>query len=230
MFPIPYRDNLSVDGRSYGVMILVVFLAVVNVPLFLDDGLYQSAISMFGFIPVRFSLHPWANFHTLVTSSVLHADVFHLAGNCLFLVVFGRSLEKLFGLPALLATFPAFGMAGLLVHWALYPDSRAPVIGASGAIAALMGAYLTLFPAARIRLIVFFGWFWRRFTLPAWAFLGFWGGLQVLSTIFGAQDGVAYAVHAGSFVVGVMLAIVWKTSYPFAEERLNSFTLASFSS
>jgi membrane associated rhomboid family serine protease len=140
--------------------------------------------------------------------------------------VFGRSLERLFGLPIFFVAFPFLGIAGLLAHWSLFPASRAPVIGASGAIATLMGAYLALFPAVRMRMVLFLGIFFKRFQVPAWAFLLYWGALQVLSLMFGSggEDNVAYAVHVGGFAVGVLSAVVWKVTYPFAEERLlNSF-------
>lgn len=225
----PYSDNLTAAGHSLGVMILVGLLTIINVPLFLDPTFHRLAVASLGFSPLQFSMHPWATLYNLVTSVVLHGDIFHLAGNCLFLVVFGRSLERLFGMPIFLAAFPLLGIAGLLVHWALYPTSNAPVIGASGAIAAMMGGYLALFPSARIRMIVFLGYVWKRFTLPAWAFLGYWGGLQFFSVVLGSQDGVAYAVHVGSFVAGVIAAIIWKTSYPLAEEQLTEFTKTSFS-
>ena len=223
----PYRDNLIGEGRSYGVLLLVALLAVLNIPLFLDANLHRGAVALLGFVPIRFALHPWTQFHTLITSVFLHGDIFHLLGNSLFLIVFGRSLERLFGRLALLV-FPLLGLAGLLAHWSLYPNSNSPVIGASGAIAFLMGSYLVLFPGAKIRMIIFFGWLWKRFTLPAWAFLGYWGVLQVFSTLNGSQDGVAYTVHAGSFIAGVVAAMAWKTSYPYAEERLLYFTAQSF--
>ena len=225
---VPYRDNLVGKGWSYGSYLLVAVLSAINLPLFLQAKLYKSVIAHYGFIPFKFSTQPATQLHTLISSVFLHGDLFHLLGNCLFLVIFGRSLERLFGRVAYLAAFPLLGVAGLLAQWALYPDSRAPVIGASGAIAFLMGAYLVLFPKAKIRMIFFFGWLWKRFTLPAWAFLGYWGGLQLLSTVLGTDDGIAYAVHAGSFVAGAVGAMAWKTTFPSAEERLLEFTGKSF--
>ena len=198
-----------------------------NIPLFLNIDLQLKVVALLGFVPIQFALHPWAQFHTLITSVFLHGDIFHLLGNTLFLIVFGRSLERLFG-PVALLSFPLLGLAGLLAHWSLYPNSNSPVIGASGAIAFLMGSYLVLFPAAKIRMIIFVGWLWKRFTLPAWAFLGYWGVLQLFSTLEGSQDGVAYAVHAGSFIAGAVAAMAWKTSYTYAEERLLKFTAQTF--
>jgi membrane associated rhomboid family serine protease len=224
----PYGDNLVAGARAWAVLALVVLLSLINLPLFLVQPWHAAAVSALAFHPLRFSLHPFVESYTLVLASALHGDIFHLAGNCLFLVVFGRTLERLLGPRLVLGLFPALGVAGFLLHWALYPDSPVPVIGSSGAVAALMGAYLPLFPGARIRMVVFFGWFWKRLTVPAWVFLPYWAGLQLISLALGSQDGVAYAVHAGSFAAGALGAIVWKTSFPFAEEKLAAFSCTSF--
>lgn len=183
---------------------------------------------MGGFFPILFSLNSFASSYRLVSASFLHGDIFHLAGNCLFLLVFGRTLERLFGIRVLITLFPILGVAGFLLEWALRADSQIPIIGASGAIAALMGAYLPLFPGARIKIIMFLGWFWKRFTVPAWAFLPYWMGLQVISILLGSQDGIAYAVHAGSFAAGMIAAVIWKTSYFGADEKLSIFKSESF--
>lgn len=225
---LPYSDNLVAGDRSWAVVALVALLSLTNLPLFLVESWHTTAITDFAFYPLHFSLHPFVESYTLLTASVLHDDIFHLAGNCLFLIVFGRTLEKLLSPAVVFGLFPALGVTGLVLHWALYPDSPVPVIGSSGGVAALMGAYLPLFPGARIRMVAFFGLFWKRFTLPAWVFLPYWGGLQIISLALGSQDGVAYAVHAGSFAAGALGAIAWRTSYPFAEEKLSAFTRTSF--
>jgi membrane associated rhomboid family serine protease len=77
-------------------------------------------------------------------------------------------------------------------------------------------------------MVIFLGWFWKRLTVPAWVFLPYWGGLQLISLVLGSQDGIAYAVHAGSFAAGAIAAIIWKTTYPFAEEKLMNFIETSF--
>ena len=224
----PYRDNLVAGGWAWGVLILAALLAAINAPLFLSHSWHAEAVRAGGFIPLLFSVKPFASSYRLITATFLHGDIFHLAGNGLFLLVFGRSLERLFGAPLLLALFPALGVAGFLLEWAVHAGSPVPVIGASGAIAALMGAYLPLFPGSKIRMVVFLGWFWKRFTVPAWVFLPYWMGLQLVSVALGSQDGVAYAVHAGSFAAGAMAAIIWKTSYLGAEEKLANFKRVSF--
>ena len=211
-----------------GIALLVGILSLLNVPLFLFPRWHAEAVASGGFISLLFSIKPFLSSYRLITASALHSDFFHLAGNCLFLVVFGRTLERLFGARLLLLLFPALGIAGFLAEWALHADSPVPVIGASGAIAALMGAYLPLFPEARIRMVVFLGWFWKRFTVPAWVFLPYWIGLQLLSIALGSQDGIAYVVHAGSFAASAMGAIIWKTSYMGADEKLATFKRESF--
>lgn len=224
----PYRDNLISSGTSWAVISLIAMLSLANAPLFFSEPMQSEALRSMAFYPILFSVYPLHESYTLVTASVLHADIVHLLGNCLFLVVFGKTLEHLFGAKLLLLLFPLLGVGGFLLHWVLNPDSPVPVIGASGAVAALMGAYLPLFPNAKIRMVIFLGWFWKRVSVPAWVFIPYWAGLQLVSLALGTQDGVAYAVHAGSFAVGAMCAIAWKTSYLMAEEKLSKFNEASF--
>lgn len=222
---VPYADTLVGHRWSLGVVLLIVGMVAIDGPAFLDVALAEWQIGHLAFFPILFSIAPWRQLHTVVTAVFLHADVFHLLGNCLFLWVFGRSLERLLGLKAFLILFPFLGAAGLLSHWAVYPDSEVPVIGASSAIATLMGAYLALFPVARMKMLLFVG-IPFRFAVPAWVFLFYWAGLQLLSFALGrdAQDGVAYAVHLGGLAAGAIAAIVWKVSFPFAEEQLELFT------
>lgn len=221
----PYGDSLT-DGRAFlGVWILLAVLILLDVPAFLSPPLEAWSVANLGFVPAYFSASPWSRIYTLVTSEFIHDDIFHLLGNCLFLWVFGRSLERLFGLRFFLAAFPLLGVMGLLAQWAMFPTSLSPVIGASGAIAVFMGAYLTLFPKARMKMIVFLGIAFKRFEVPAWLFLAYWGGLQLLSLLLGpgANDNVAYAVHVGGFAIGVIGAMIWKVSIPYAEETLLAF-------
>ena len=227
----PYADSLSRGVLFPAIWALLAAFTVVDVPMFLDPALMRWGVAHLGFFPVLFSVAPWANSYTLFTATLVHGGIVHLLGNALFLWAFGRSLERLFGATILLPGFFLLGVSGLLVHWALFPNATSPVIGASGAIAVLMGAYLALFPSAKMRIIVYLGIAYKRFTLPAWTFLLYWGGLQLISLALGesATDGVAYAVHVGGFMVGAIGAIMWKVSYPFAEERLLEFIRDSLS-
>lgn len=225
----PYRDNFISGRRLWSVYVI----CAVMIAIFIPEAIYGDARDAFernlSFYPVDFSEHPMLSLYRLVTASFIHADIFHLAGNVLFFVVFGRTLESLFGSLTFLLVFPILGVAGFLVQWAMMPNLISPVLGSSGAIAALMGAYLALFPKAKIRFLIILGVFSKRVTVPAWLFLPYWITLQLISIISGDNDGVAYGVHAGSFFAGLIAAMIWKVSYYDAEDRLSEFKEHSFS-
>jgi membrane associated rhomboid family serine protease len=226
---LPYGDSLTKGYAFAGVLLILAALIALDVPAFLIPPFESWCVANLGFIPALFSISPWHHMHTLLTSEFVHGDIFHLLGNALFFWVFGRSLERLFGFLIFLVAFPFLGLIGLLAQWAIYPTSTGPVIGASGAIAVLMGAYLTLFPSARMRMVLFIGIAFKRFRVPAWVFLFYWGGLQFISLLLGSGpgDNVAYAVHVGGFAAGVIAAMIWKVSFPFADERLQQFIQAA---
>lgn len=144
----------------------------------------------------------------LVTHMFLHAGVMHIAGNMLFLWVFGDNLEDQLGHGRFLAFYLACGLAAAAAQIAIEPMSAVPMVGASGAIAGVMGGYLLLFPRARVDVIFIFIVFFKIFPIPAWVILGIWFGMQLLNgTAMTAGDGVAYWAHIGGFVAGVVL--IW---------------------
>ena len=142
----------------------------------------------------------------LFTSMFLHGGLLHLGGNMLYLWVFGNNIEDTKGKPVYLLFYLAAGIVATLAHVALDPGSTIPLVGASGAIAGVMGAYLVLFPRVPIRsLIVFFLIMFRD--IEARWLLGIW----FVSQFFIGQDsGVAWAAHVGGFVFGVVAGLVWK--------------------
>jgi membrane associated rhomboid family serine protease len=227
----PYSDNLIRHGHYVCVEALIAVLFAINTCIFISSDLRSWAYQYLSFIPEHLSLSAWSGY-SLFTSVFLHADVFHLCGNCLFLWVFGRSLERLFGPGLFVLIFMFLGALGALLHWVLNADSLNPVIGASGAISTLMGGYLVLFPNAKMKMIFIAGYVFKRFKLPAWTFLFYFAGLQLLSLAFGAgnEDHVAYGVHIGGFMIGVMAAMIWKVSSPDAERNLTKFTGEAFTS
>jgi membrane associated rhomboid family serine protease len=227
----PYADNLTGRYRAPVVWTLIAIMLSITVANHVLET-HTELIFGFGFTPILFSVHPWLNAYTLVTATFVHGDIFHVTGNCLFLWVFGRSLERLFGWRVFALLFPFLGIVGFLMQWIIEPASHIPIVGASGAIAALLGGYLALFPQARMRIAIIYFPIWKRLTLPAWAFIGYWIGLQLLSLALNNShvDGVAYAVHVGGFALGLFGAAVWKTSYPMAEELLLDFLRTSFKS
>jgi membrane associated rhomboid family serine protease len=150
---------------------------------------------------------------TFLTSMFLHGGLMHLAGNMLFLWVFGDNLEDQMGHGGFLAFYLAGGLAAAAAQVASDPDSIVPMIGASGAIAGVMGGYLLLFPKARVDVLIILIIIFRIIPVPAWIVLSAWFGLQLLQgwTIPTDGGGVAYWAHAGGFAAGLILTIpLWR--------------------
>ena len=143
-------------------------------------------------------------YFALLLSMFLHAGLLHLGGNMLYLWVFGNNVEDRMGLVPFVAFYLLGGLAATFAHVALDPNSTVPVIGASGAIAAVMGAYLVLYPRARVHTAIIFGIILFR-PIPAWVVLGFWFLSQF---IVDPTSGVAWAAHVGGFVFGVVVALI----------------------
>ncbi len=145
---------------------------------------------------------------TVLTSMFLHGGPLHLAFNMLFLWIFGNNVEDALGRLRYLAFYLACGIAAALaqVAFSLSPEAQlAPMVGASGAIAGVLGAYLVLFPRARVLTLVIIFVFIRLIPLPAGWFIGIWFAGQLLSVLAGANTGVAFFAHIGGFVAGFLL-------------------------
>jgi membrane associated rhomboid family serine protease len=145
---------------------------------------------------------------SLLTSMFLHGDLWHLGGNMLFLWIFGNNIEDHFGRVRYILFYVLGGLAAAAAHIALNLDSTVPVVGASGAIAAVMGAYLVWFPNARVRTAVIFFLITVIDVRAKWL-LGFWFVMQFFTS---PNSGVAWAAHVGGFVFGAMLALAVRNS------------------
>lgn len=208
MFPI--RDHNPSNRTPYvtwGLMALniAVFLSYVpylDAPVQLGQLYYDFAL-----IPARFSAGEVPQ--TLVTSMFLHAGWMHLIGNMLFLFIFGDNIEDEMGHAPFLAFYLASGLAAGLLQYATEPLSQIPVVGASGAIAGVMGAYLLLFPRARVDIFIFLIFIIRIIPIPAWVMLGLWFAMQFFGGLSADPDtgGTAYWAHAGGFIAGLALAL-----------------------
>lgn len=156
----------------------------------------------------------------LVTAIFIHADWLHLTGNLLFLVVFGVSAERALGSPRFLAMFVTGGALANLVGAFTLAGTSAPIVGSSGAVSAVVGAYLALFPRARLGLVLPLGVFLEFVRIPAPLLIGFWAALQLLFTYVGPAFGaVAWWTHIAGFVIGILLALM---SRPAIARRLRS--------
>ena len=149
---------------------------------------------------------------TLFTSMFLHGGFMHLAGNMLYLWIFGNNVEDSMGHVRFVIFYLLCGVAAALAQAWPNPDSTIPMIGASGAISGVLGAYLLLFPRARVLVLIPLGAFSRIVYVPAMFVLGFWFVLQLINTALseGGQGGVAFGAHIGGFVAGMVLIPLFK--------------------
>lgn len=205
---IPIRDH-NPSGRTPYV---VYALMAANILAFLGYFLQDTAV-------INQLYYDWAIFpdrisngegyETLVSSMFLHAGIMHLGGNMLFLWIFGDNLEDEMGHIPFLLFYLLAGIAAGIIHVISAPFSQVPTIGASGAIAGIMGGYLLLFPKAKVDILLILIIFFRVFAIPAWVMLGVWLGLQFIGGI-GADPnsgGVAYWAHSGGFFAGLLLTV-----------------------
>ncbi len=147
---------------------------------------------------------------TLFSSMFLHGGFLHLIGNMLYLWIFGNNIEDTLGHFRFMIFYLLAGLGAALTQVFSDPQSTAPMIGASGAVAGVLGAYLLLFPHARILTLMFIFIFIRMIRIPALIVLGFWFLVQLLSVTSGFETGVAFFAHIGGFVAGLILVKVFQ--------------------
>jgi membrane associated rhomboid family serine protease len=146
---------------------------------------------------------------TLLTSLLLHADWLHLFGNLLFLLIFGFAAERVLGSWRFLALFLVCGAAANLAGAWTLGQTNAPIVGASGAVSAIVGAWIALFPRANLGLVLPLGLYLEFVRVPAWLLIGFWVLLQVIFSFVGPSFGaVAWTVHLAGFVLGALFALI----------------------
>ena len=221
MIPIPINDHIR--RQTFWITTLALIAANVGAFLFelsLGPNL-NRLVFFFGIIPARYTTPQGlatASFQgffvPVLAAMFLHGGWLHLLGNMLFLYVFGRSVEDRFGHVKFLFIYFVAGLSATLLHIILNAGSRVPTIGASGAIAGILGAYFISFPRARITtLIPLFFFFWT-IELPALLLLGYWfliqffTGFQMLAIQSATGGGVAWWAHVGGFVMGMILAMI----------------------
>ena len=162
------------------------------------------------------------NWLTVVTSMFMHGGWFHLIGNMWFLIVFGDNVEDVMGRFKFVIFYLLCGVAAVAAQMLSNPSSAVPMVGASGAIGGVMGAYVVLFPRAPVHMLVFLGFFITRVVVPAFFMLGYWFLLQLMGGFFSlgvASGGTAFWAHVGGFVAGIVLVRVFSSSSRIEEHR-----------
>jgi membrane associated rhomboid family serine protease len=154
---------------------------------------------------------------TLFTSMFMHGSIVHIAGNMLFLWIFGNNIEDSMGRLRFMVFYLLGGLAAIASQVAIAPDAAVPTVGASGAVSAVLGGYLLLYPRARVVTVIFIVFFFTLVELPALLVLGFWFVQQLafgyfdLNSVTGAEGGVAYFAHIGGFVFGLLAIRLFAT-------------------
>lgn len=201
LFPIgDVNARRTIPGITYTLIILnfaVFILELINGDPF---------ILRWSFIPARFLANPFGDFITIFTSMFMHAGWLHIIGNMLYLWIFGDNVEDRFGHLKFLIFYMVCGFVAVFAQMAVDPNSTIPSLGASGAIAGVLGAYIFMFPLARVLVLMGF----IIIPLPALIVIGLWIVLQFFSGIGSIVDttqegGIAYMAHIGGFFTGLIL-------------------------
>jgi membrane associated rhomboid family serine protease len=214
MFPL-HDDNQRLHGRPYVTYLLIainaiIFLAEVIVTAnFSDRAATNALLQTYGAIPYKVL---GGDIFSVISSMFLHGGIAHLIGNMLFLFVFGDNIEDKFGRIKYVLIYIAWGIAAAYAH-SFYAvstgEGEIPAIGASGAVSGVLGAYLVLFPRAKIFTIIA-AFFITTVRIPAIAYIPFWFVMQVILGLLNPLGGVAYFAHIGGFLAGVLTGYVLK--------------------
>lgn len=216
---IPLRDINPTERLSIVTFTLIVLnIAVFAYELTLGEMGGERFFASFALVPKRLftadagmgALIPVSA--TLFTSMFLHGGYLHIAGNMLYLWIFGNNVEDATGRIRFILFYLLCGCCAAYVHAMMNASSLTPMIGASGAVSGVLGAYLLLYPRARVVTLVLFGFYVRTVEVPAMIVLGFWFVLQVLNALIsdGAGGGVAWYAHVAGFAAGMILIGLFK--------------------
>jgi len=198
-------------------------IIAVNVAAFmLELGGGEAFITRWSMVPA--DIVAGRHWETMLTAMFLHAGWEHILGNMLFLWVFGPEIEDVMGSLRYLVFYVLGGLVATFAQIVVSPGGTIPNLGASGAIAAVMGAFLITYPRDRIRTVVFLGWYARVMLVPAFVLVGIWFLMQLFSEV-GAlatvqTGGVAYMAHIGGFGLGVIAARLFENPERLASQRM----------
>lgn len=210
---IPLRDH----NPSGKIPFITYTLIAINSAIFfamLTLSEFRLENFIFQFSVIAENITSGTKLYTLITSMFLHGSLGHLIGNMLFLNIFGDNLEERLGHLKYLLFYLLAGFAASFLQIATDPTSTIPNLGASGAIAGIMGGYLLLFPRNRVDVLFTFGFYFRQITLPAYTMLFYWFIFQLFSGVgelaFAVSGGIAFMAHVGGFVAGYLILLPFK--------------------
>lgn len=213
---IPIRDQIPTRRTPIVNYLLIAANIVVFVLQWLSGPNQEALVHQFAMTPANFANGlDVGDVTDIFTSMFMHAGLLHLGGNMLYLWIFGDNVEDSMGGGMYLIFYLVGGVVASFTHVLTNPGSQIPTVGASGAIAAVLGAYLVLYPQSKVLTIIPFGFFTRMTLVPAAIVLGLWFVLQLFSGVLsmGGPDvgGTAFWAHIGGFVAGVVLALLFSS-------------------
>lgn len=213
----PYKD----DNPTQTFPFITIGIIIINILVYIWELMspvgQQSIVYKYGAIPSGLiSLEKTQPLHpalTIFSSMFLHGGLLHVGGNMLYLWIFGDNIEDRLGHFRFLLFYLICGIVAAYSHAITAPSSTVPMIGASGAVAGVLGAYILLFPHARVHTLIFLGFFVDVVKIPALIVIGFWAIIQVVNGILSrgliAQEGIAWFAHIGGFLAGLLTIKLW---------------------
>jgi len=215
---IPYKDDNPIHIIPFSTILIISLNMLVFIMQLLSGEDSRSIVYSYGAIPQNIigfqSNQPIPASLTIFTSMFMHGGVFHIAWNMLYFWIFGNNIEERLGHIRFILFYLFCGVVAALSHILLSPDSNVPMIGASGAVSGMLGAYILLFPTSQVRTIVLLGFYVTVVRIPALIVIGIWAIIQVVSGLLSqgnaAQGGIAFFAHVGGFVAGLFTIKLWQ--------------------
>ena len=203
---IPTRNFPLITLLAIGVNVWVYFITFFSATVPPD-----MVFNQYGLVPYNLINSPVTEYPAIYSSMFLHAGFWHLAGNMLYLWIFGNNIEDVLGKFRFILFYLVCGTIAALGHIATEPSSVIPMVGASGAVSGVLGAYLVLFPFARVKTLIFIVIFITVIRIPAVVLLGLWIAIQVLNGMAAPGGaGVAWFAHIGGFLAGMILILPFR--------------------
>ena len=232
MFFFPFKDDNPTSSRpiiSWALISICSLIFFYQLSLSIFD--FNNFVRYFGITPFKLINNTNDQWFTVLSSMFVHGNLTHLAGNMVYLWIFGDNIEDSFGKIRFILFYLLCGVAAVFSQILYDPNSLTPMIGASGAIAGVLGAYLILYPRAKIWVFMWIVFIVRLITVPAFIVLGIWMFLQLINVIDQGTSGVAYSAHIGGFIAGMILAPLLKKKNKrlFAPSTRTKYTLKKIS-
>ncbi|MBI5026729.1 MAG: rhomboid family intramembrane serine protease [Nitrospirae bacterium] len=209
---IPFKDDNPTTHFPFITISFILLNTIIFLFQFTYPGDSTTLAFSYGAIPAAIltmeSVQPIHPAITVFTSMFMHGGLFHIAGNMLYLWIFGNNIEDKLGRMRFIIFYLLCGIIAAYSHAIIEPSSNVPMIGASGAVSGILGAYVLLFPKARVHTLIFLGFFIQVVRIPALIVIGFWAIIQfvngIISTATIPQGGVAWFAHIGGFLIGIL--------------------------